>query len=232
MIIISSSIPKSGSTLVFNYQKDLLELAILKKSQPQTLIHLNHTYIQSFNIINISRLICISFRGGDAVIKTHSKPVTLIKLLLFLGLAKATFCYRDPRDVILSAIDYGSRTRKGLDSTGAFQDFQNIIDSIPKIKNCCKNWQQWQKVKNVLFIKYEDLMQDKLVQLKNLAAHFELELNEDELRIHNKHEKLKSQAWNFNKGTIQRYKTEMNCEELKLCNTAFQRELMSMGYKI
>ncbi|AFZ30174.1 hypothetical protein Glo7428_1615 [Gloeocapsa sp. PCC 7428] len=37
MIIISFSIPKSGSTLVFNYQKDLLERAVLKERQSQSL---------------------------------------------------------------------------------------------------------------------------------------------------------------------------------------------------
>ena len=103
MIVISSSIPKSGSTLVYKYQQDLLALANQNNIVAQEKFNkysirgfLRGIYFQDFFTI-----IFIKIQYGNIVVKTHSKPAFFIKLLITLGLAKATFSYRDPRDIIL-----------------------------------------------------------------------------------------------------------------------------------
>ncbi|MGK7935084.1 MAG: hypothetical protein AB4206_04675 [Xenococcaceae cyanobacterium] len=83
-----------------------------------------------------------------------------------LGLAKATFCYRDPRDIILSAIDHGERTRKGLDSSNACKNMLTIKDSILIVKSWTSNWYKWKEFGKVFFIKYEYLMKNKLAYLQ------------------------------------------------------------------
>lgn len=235
MIIISSSIPKSGSTLVWQYQRDMIKLACRRSGQSQLLKHSSYGgFINTFNFKVIATLLYLNFRFGDIVVKTHSKPTFLIKILIISGLAKATFCYRDPRDVILSAIDHGARTRKGLELSDAFRDFYNVIDAIPIVKNWLENWYRWRQIRKVLFIRYESLMENKLRCLAELSAYFGFQLNKEDLNtLYEKYEKDKiSGKANFNKGTIQRYKVEMSSEELGLCSKIFQNEILNMRYEL
>jgi hypothetical protein len=234
MIVISSSIPKSGSTLVWCYQQDLIERAGRRSGQSQLSNHSYHGYIHSFNIKVIATLLYLNVRFGDIVVKTHASPTPLLKGLITLGFVKATFCYRDPRDIILSAIDHGERTRKGLDPSGAFQDFYTVEEAIPTVKNWLKDWYRWRQLPSVLFIRYESLMENKFTHLVELSKYLGLSLDNETLKsIVQKQEDLKNQglAGNFNKGTVQRYQTEMSDTELKLCNEVFKKELVAMQYE-
>ncbi len=105
MIIISSSIPKSASTLIYNYQEDLLALASQNNAVAQEEFnkYSNCGFLRGIYFNNFLTIIFLKIKYGNVVIKTHSKPSFFIKLLIALGLAKATFCYREPRDIILSA---------------------------------------------------------------------------------------------------------------------------------
>lgn len=135
MIIISSSIPKSASTLVFRYQQDLLGLASHKNviAQEKFDNYSNYGFLRKIGLKEFVIIIFIKIKYGNIVIKTHSELTFLIKLLMALGLAKATFCYRDPRDIILSAIDHGERSRKGLDPSNGFKNMKTIKDGLPLV---------------------------------------------------------------------------------------------------
>ena len=78
MIIISSSIPKSASTLVYHYQKDLLALANQNNAVAQEEFKKYSNYgflrITDFNLKMFSSVIFIKIKYGNIVIKTHSKP--------------------------------------------------------------------------------------------------------------------------------------------------------------
>ena len=237
MIIISSSIPKSASTLVYNYQKDLLALADRNNSVAQDEFdkYSNCGFLskKQLNIKNFSTILFITRKYGNIVVKVHSKPTWIIKLLITLGLAKATFCYRDPRDTILSAIDHGERTRKGLDPSGACKNMVSIADSIPIVKSWTSHWYKWKKFGKVFFIKYEDLMENKLFYLQEMSDYLNLNLKKEQIEeIYLKHERLKKNAWNFNKDTIERYKTEMNDRDRLLCDRAFKEILEDMNESI
>src|SRR5690606_24006518 len=47
--------------------------------------------------------------GNTFVIKAHAGPTSTSRLLTNLGLLRITYIYRDPRDAMLSAFDYGQR---------------------------------------------------------------------------------------------------------------------------
>ncbi|MDJ0725744.1 MAG: sulfotransferase domain-containing protein [Prochloraceae cyanobacterium] len=185
MIIISSSIPKSGSTLVYNYQKDLLASADRNNAVAQEEFnkHSNCGFLskKQLNIKKILTAIFITRKYGNIVIKVHSEPTFLIKLLVTLGLAKATFCYRDPRDIILAAINHGERTRKGLDPSNACKNMVSIADSIPIVKSWTRNWYEWKKFERVFFIRYESLMKNKLFYLQAMSDYFNLNLKKEQI---------------------------------------------------
>ncbi len=235
MIIISSSIPKSASTLVFNYQQDLLALASDDNviAQEKFKKYSYQGFSARIDLKTFFAAILTTIKYGDIVIKTHSEPTFLIKLLINLGLAKASFCYRDPRDIILSAIDHGERTRKGLDASGAYGNMTSIEGSIPEVKSWTSTWYKWKKFGKVFFIRYEDLVENQLLYILKINEYFDLKCEKEHIEsIHIKHEKMKNKAWNFNKGVSERYKHEMKNSDLLLCNQEFQDILKDMNYSL
>ncbi|WP_239005507.1 sulfotransferase domain-containing protein [Gloeothece citriformis] len=191
----------------------------------------DYGFLRKIGLKEFVIIIFIQLKYGNIVIKTHSEPTFLIKLLIALGLAKATFCYRDPRDTILSAIDHGERSRKGLDPGNGFKNMKTVKDGLPLVKFWTSNWYKWHKIPQVFLIKYENLMINKFAVLLEMSQFLNLNLKEEEIKqIYLKHENNKATAWNFNKGTIERYKTDMNESDLILCNQELQDTLKAMGY--
>lgn len=233
MIVISSSLPKSGSTLIANYQEDLLTVLFPTNGQAQLHRAFKGRFIGKLSPAAIARLLYIHARYGTIVIKTHSAATPLIRYLIDLGVAKATYCYRDPRDVVLSSIDHGKRSRDGKDSARAFIDFTNIDTAIPRVQNLIRRWRSWHTFGNVHMIRYEALMDDKLGSLRMMAAHLGWDAGEDQLKeLVERHTPKRGLSHNFNKGTSLRYKTEMTPEEIARCTSAFHDILVQYQYEV
>ena len=234
MIVINSSIPKSASALIYNYQRHIVRNA--QERRGHNLIDMSSGSYGFYNRINLKSfffLIYLNLRYGDVAIKTHGGPNLFIRALINSGVGKATFSYRDPRDVILSAFDHGERSRKGLDPTMAFHEITNLEESLRKVKIWTRYWYGWKRYNKVLFIRYEEFIEDKLNHLKQFVDYLGYELNDDQImKIYNFHEKIKEKFTTFNKGTKERYKTEMSEEFLKLCNSTLSRILIDMGYEV
>jgi hypothetical protein len=235
MIVISSSLPKSGSTLIANYQEDLLQTVEPRNGQQQLRAAFGGRFIGSLSAPTIARLLFIHARYGSVVVKTHSSVNPLIAALIRSGVARATYCYRDPRDVILSAIDHGARSRRGDDPSGAFREFETIGNSIPQVQGLVSRWQSWHRFGRVHFIRYETLMDDKLGHLQALSDYLNWRLPDEQLAaIVDRHDPKKKRggSHNFNKGTTFRYKTEMSAEDIARCSTAFHDILASYNYEL
>ncbi len=232
MIVISSSLQKSGSTLVFKYQNDIIKYSKKPSAQEHFNKYSYYGYVEKINFMIFVVLIYLNYRYGDIVVKIHRKPTLFIKLLIYSGIAKATFSFRDPRDVILSAIDHGKRSRSGLDSTRAFKDFENVDKGLQIVKNWTKNWYKWKRYNKVLFIRYESMMKDKMKYIRELADYLGYKLTEKEIKeMYENNEKSRDDSWNFNVGTTYRYKTEMDEHELSICRQNLSEILSDMGYE-
>ncbi len=144
-----------------------------------------------------------------------------------------TMTYRDPRDIILSLIDHGKRTRKGQDPSGAYKQCFNITDTIPHVVKLMEQLQIWQSKEYLHCIKYEDMMSDPFTVLKDMIRFFGWKLNDDSLKeIIKLSEKTKTTSHNFNKGTTERWKTEMNQVEKKSCLESFKPHLNRLNYSL
>jgi len=234
MIVISSSLPKSASTLVHNYQIDMLNLVYQRTGQSQLYsVFGGGGFIPHFNPSTVMKLLVITFSYGPVVIKAHCAPSPLIKLLINLGLAKATYCYRDPRDVVLSVIDHGEKSRKGAIDPKPFAEYENVLQTIPMVQTYLNFLSSWKTFGKVHFIKYEDLHKNKLNELKKMAHYLQWEIHEDDLKhIIDKQERFKYTHSRFNKGVTQRYKNEMTESELLTCNNTFRDFLKQLDYEL
>ena len=229
MIILNCGMPKSATTLVGEYQMDIVRLA-----RPQNGIEQVHDlgYMQSLNRKKVNAVHQLSARYGDLVVKTHAKPSFWSRRLIARGGARATFCFRDPRDTMLSVIDHGVRTRQGLDGSGAFAEIHTLADAVSFAKASIGLYYAWQNYGKALFICYEALMRDKVEHLSRMATYFGYACKEEALRsIYEKHEVLKKQAWNFNTGEVERWRREMEPEWVVQCERLFGDDLVAMGYE-
>jgi Sulfotransferase domain len=232
MILISSSLPKSGSTLVANYQESLIELVAPRNGQARLREVFKGRFIAALTPPVVARLLFIHARYGTLVVKTHSPATPVVRGLISSGVAKASYCYRDPRDVILSAIDHGKRSRAGEDPARAFIEYATIDDSLPRVQALVGRWRGWQRFGKAHFIRYEQLMADKLGSLRAMAAALGWSLSEAQLEaIVAKHQPKRGLSHNFNKGTAYRYRSEMSPEEIARCTAAFKDVLAQYHYE-
>ncbi len=229
--------PKSGSTLICNLEADLLKLSDRKNGldngQHKLQKRFGGRYFEKIGLITLVRLLYLHRKHGSFVIKIHTGPTWTLRFLINNNIAKATYSIRDPRDIILSAIDHGHKSRNGTGNPSPFfAKFTDVESSVLKVKRMLKRYYKWGKYGNVHIIKYEDLMQDKYREIKQIIRYLNLAVNEKKLtRLMERYEKNKFSSHNFNKGTIYRYKNEMNESELERCNIAFQKFLIECKYE-
>ncbi|NEQ54159.1 MAG: sulfotransferase domain-containing protein [Leptolyngbya sp. SIO3F4] len=236
MIIISAGFMKSASTLIHDYQIEIINLVARRNGQKMLEKFSSGrgaAYRGKLDLKTFVLLVIINFIFGDIALKTHSGPTFFVRLLVSLGLAKVTYSYRDPRDVALSMLDHGNRTRQkegeNFKDNRGFSDVFKVEDAIPKVRQEIDNWYGWRDFKDVHLVRYEDFMNNKEDVLKQMISYLGYEMNAlDFDKLLEKYQTVKSR--NFNKGTSGRYKVDMSPDDLELYNITFSEELSDMEY--
>lgn len=229
MIVINCGMPKSATTLVMEYQKDLIRAVRPSNGIEQE----SFGYLPDINQRVSRDLRRISADYGDFVVKTHSKPSYWIRRLIQKAEAAVTFSFRDPRDIMLSVIDHGNRTRKMLDPSGAFAEMETLEDTILFARASVHLYFSWRVFGKALFIKYESLMRDKPDHLRQISDYLNLDCSQRVLdKVYERHENLKQKAWNFNTGAVERWRTEMSQAWKQRCVDLFGDDLLAMGYDL
>jgi hypothetical protein len=153
--------------------------------------------------------------------------------LIWLGLSKAVFSYRDPRDVVLSAIDHGNRTRSNQEKASGFKNITDMESAVKYVIKALKKHDAWKDFNRALFIRYEDFMIDNGKVLSDLNQYLGLGVNEEKMdEILEKYDSEKTTYHNYNKGTVNRYLNEMSEKDLKRCNEAFRDYLTENNYPL
>ncbi|WNJ16399.1 sulfotransferase domain-containing protein [Pontibacter sp. G13] len=187
-------------------------------------------FVERFGWKEAIHLLRISIFKGDVVVKSHRGPSFWIRQLIRLGLAKVTFIYRDPRDVMLSARDHARRT-----ADSDFPQFQQYLDfeaGIKHLKMIIKRAIWWIKLDRALNLEYVKLLADPVTQLKKVNEYFGWNLQEEDLEkiVQNESKGRSSGKSNFNQGKISRYQEEMTPDQVAHFNEIFAPELELMGF--
>lgn len=233
MILLSNSLPKTGSTLIANYQEDILKKIEIRNGQAIIKTNYGGRYIDYPTKKRLLNLLALDLAKGSFIIKCHWMYSNILNYYCALPNVKMTYSYRDPRDIILSMIDHGNRTRAGKDLSGAFKDCYNVIELIPNTINLMEQLKVWKSKKKIYVIKYEDFMCNPYSVLKDMLGYLNWNLNDDTLKeLILEKEQLKTKSHNFNKGTTQRWREEMTPEEQEACLKAFQPYLEWLNYDL
>ncbi|MBI5100158.1 MAG: sulfotransferase domain-containing protein [Nitrospirae bacterium] len=242
MVLISGGMPKSGSAYIFNLLNDLFILSgdsdvrqIKRKYKLDKTLRDYNCNIGKLTPLKLLLLILLSKREGPFVVKTHIQPTKFVETLIKLDFIKAIYIYRDPRDALLSAVDHGKRIlQKGENHTFAgMVDFENAFEAV---QDWIKVWEKWNGCRGVYLLRYENLVNNPVEQMKLIANYLNYKVSSDHintmLKKYNKNnlDEFKESYLHFNKGVSNRYRQDMSDEHKMIFKEKLGEKLIQMGY--
>lgn len=243
MIILSVGMPRAGSGWHYNLINDLmLTTGCQNATEIRRKYHLQSILTEvncNIGVLSLRRLLMVSLPallGNTFVIKAHAGPTRWSRLLKRLGLMRITYIYRDPRDAMLSAYDYGQRalTRGRPNAFSHLTDFEK---SLAFIKEYVAIWEAWMQEDNVLKARYEDLLTDYDAEVARLINFLGLQAANPQVQeVIEKYRPGKAEAGqqglHFFKGKIGRFREKYSPDEQAILAQALGPALSRMGYQI
>jgi len=247
MIVLSAGMEKSGTGWYFNLTNDFLVAAgfqdirlIREKYHLHSILKYYNCNVRQPTLFKLTFLLIPHFFGNTFVVKTHySLSSRALHYLMSSKILKATYIYRDPRDVAISAYQHGQKIR-ARGQVRSFGQLDSIEASILYVKRLLEIWEEWRQCSDVLsnhvlLVKYEHLVEDTVSELKRLADFLEICMPSEALYKISKTYHVDSPFTNprglhFNKGVVGRFRDVMNQKELNLCQEHFGSYLRKMGY--
>ncbi len=108
--------------------------------------------------------------GISYTIKAHAGPKPFALRQVHSGRMQTTYIYRDPRDALLSAYEYGKRHLESKGRPNAFSHLTSINEAIDFMVDYVAISQQWLAEDAVLSTRYEDLLADYGHEVQRLTT--------------------------------------------------------------
>jgi len=242
MIVLSVGMPRAGSGWHYNLIHDLMKTTgCADAPEIRERYRLHHILTEvncNIGVLSPRRMALVALPalvGNTFVIKAHAGPTSASRLLKRLGLLRITYIYRDPRDAMLSAYEYGQRAlKKG--HPNAFSHLTDFQKSVDFMMDYVRIWRKWMKEKNVLVARYEDLLTDYTHEVSRLVRF--LKLNGEKPEVQSVIEAYRpsaaegQQGLHFYMGKIGRFREAYSAEEQALLKEKLGAYLERMGYKV
>jgi hypothetical protein len=241
-IILSAGMPRAGSAWFYNLTLDLWLATgrgnireYREKYHLQNVItEVNHN-IDNFTLRKTTLLLVPYLAGKSFTIKIHFAPYPLGKRLIKVGVIRPIFIFRDPRDALLSAYEYGKR-RKDAGHPNAFSHLDSIDKAIDFMSEYMRDWEIWMDLAAPHIFRYEDLLKSYDQEVGKLLDFLAIETVTPE--VHAAIEKSrpkdesKREGNHFFKGKIGRHQEAFTAEQLDRSAKLFGPYLTRMGYVI
>jgi hypothetical protein len=241
MIVLSVGMPRAGSGWHYNLVHDLMKTAgsvdarlIRERYHLQSIL----TEVNcNIGVLSARRLAMVSVPAlmrKTFVIKAHAGPTAASRLLQRLSLMRITYIYRDPRDAMISAYDYGQRAlKKGRPNAFShLTDFQKSVDFMMEYVHI---WEKWMDEQGVLIARYEDLLTDYEREASRLVDFLRLNKNSAEVQkvidTYRPGAAEGQQGLHFYKGKIGRFRDAYTAGEQALLREKLGPYLRRMGYE-
>lgn len=249
MIVISAGMVKAGTGWYFNMTNDLLVATghqAVHDVRDQFKLHdfmlHDNCNISSITTRKLLRLMVPHLRGKSFVVKTHEGPNRSLRYFMAAGAVKATYIYRDPRDVLLSLKDFIIDRRSGdAAQVKTFEDM-DLKTGLQRTRPILRVWDSWdryqQRFGNAFIVRYEDLSADPVQVMTDFMAYLGVDAPGDLIRAivakyrPDKLDPEKSGTLHFNKGKVNRFLEELDSDDLAVVNGWFGPYLTRMGYEI
>jgi hypothetical protein len=240
-MVLSVGMPRAGSGWYYNLTQDLIAasggVAAVKIRAKYPLKRLLTEVNCNLGTLSFYRLIPVMLPliiERPYVIKLHAERRPLADLLITLGVIKSTYIFRDPRDALLSAYEYGQKiSQKGIKS--AFASLTTIDEAINFMGFYVKIARGWLSSEHTLAVKYEDLKSNYDYEVNKLITFLEIDQAENKIKevVNSYRPEQKNQnrkGLHFVKGKVGRYKDSFSDSQLAQCDRLFGDFLQEYGY--
>ena len=233
--------PRAGSGWFYNLTHDLMAVSGFQDArQIRKRYHLERILTEvncNIGALTPKRLILVFIpvlTGNRFVIKTHASLTLLATSLIQLGVIKPLYIYRDPRDALLSAFEYGERSRQH-NRAGAFSQLTTIEEAVNFMREYVEISQVWLACQEALHTRYEDLLLDYDNEVNRIVKFLGLDRDSENIRgvvkkYCPKGVQSGQRGIHLVKGKIGRYKASLTPEQQSLCLQIFQPYLEERGY--
>jgi len=239
MIVLSVGMPRAGSGWHYNLVHDLMKTTGCADARDIRARYRLQNILTEVNcnigVLSGRRLALVALPalvGNTFVIKAHAGPTSASRLLQHLGLLRITYIYRDPRDAMLSAYDYGQRAlKKG--HPNAFSHLTDFQKSLDFMMEYVRIWERWLNERHVLVARYEDLLTDYDTEAARLVGF--LKLTESVQKVIDGYRPGAAegqQGLHFYKGRIGRFREAYNEGEQAILKEKLGMYLQRMGYEL
>ncbi len=242
MIVLAVGMPRAGSGWHYNLINDLMRTTgCAEATEIRARFHLERILTEvncNIGVLSARRLAMVSvpaLMGNTFVIKAHAAPTWASRILADLGLLRTTYIYRDPRDAMLSALDYGRRAvAKGRPNAFSYlADFDKALDFI---LDYVQIWEKWTRESRVLVSRYEDLLGDYQGEVDRLLQYLGLDPRNREVEaVVTRYEPQQAegkQGTHFFKGRIGRFREVFSPAEQSVLSQRLGSVIVRMGYTI
>jgi len=242
-IILAIGMPRAGSGWHYNLVHDLIVAAggqdahqIRQQYQLGRILTEVNCNIGALTTQRILPVTIPALLGNTFVIKAHAGPKPLAMRMIRSGLIQPSYIYRDPRDALLSAYEYGQRKR-AVGRHGPFANLESIETAIDFMQEYVQISEAWLACDQSLNLRYEDLLSNYDTQVDRLIEFFGLG---DEISVlqpiidQYRPDQGSSQqkGTHFVKGKIGRYRQKLTPDQQQLCLEVFGDYLERMGFPL
>ncbi len=242
MIILAIGMPRAGSGWHYNLTHDLMMTAgarnareIRQRYQLKSILTKVNCNIGALTVRRLLMVMIPSLLGNTFTIKVHAGPTPFALRLIQRGKIRATYIYRDPRDALLSAYDYGQRAlEKGRPN--AFSHLDSIEKAIEFMTEYVEDWSQWMACGHILPIRYETFKTEYDTEAKKLArflgADPQIPTAQAVIAMFSpERAQAGDKGLHFNKGISNRFRQVLTAKQQQACLDAFGETLSKMGYE-
>jgi len=242
MIVLSVGMPRAGSGWHYNLIHNLMKTTgcadardIREKYRLQGVLTEVNCNIGVLSFRRLGMVALPALAGNTFVIKAHAAPTSWSRLLATLGLLRITYIYRDPRDAMLSAYEYGQRAlKKGRPN--AFSHLSDFEKTLAFMEDYVHIWEKWQAEKDVLIARYEDLLQAYDTESARLVKFLKLDGSKPAIQAvietYRPNKAENQQGVHFYKGKIGRFRESYSEEQQAVLVEKFGPVLQRMRYEI
>jgi hypothetical protein len=181
-MVIAAGMPRSGTRWFCNMLVDIIGEATGSNTRQlrdrygvQGLLQRYHTptFKARLSWWRLRRLERIVADGHTLVFKTHRRPTAPVRERLADGRAVAVYLFRDPRDVVVSALEQGAKMRsRGALPIRSFARLTSFDQTLRWLRRrVLPVWQDWSSIDGVLALPYEDLLADPLPNMARTLEH-------------------------------------------------------------
>lgn len=242
-IILAIGMPRAGSGWHYNLVHDLIVAAggqdarqIRQRYRLGRILTEVNCNIGALTPQRVIPVTIPALTGNTFVIKAHAGPKPLAMRLIHNGLIQPTYIYRDPRDALLSAYEYGQR-KQASGRVGPFADLDTIETAIDFMREYIQISEAWLACEQSLNLRYDNLLIDYDTQVARILEFFKMNPDDPALlpvieQYRPDKGSSEQKGTHFVKGKIGRYREKFTPEQKRLCLEAFGDYLERMGYSV